>query len=92
MSRFYAICFDVRDSRRGQKIANELLNFGHRVQYSLFECYLSDKELRELQQRINSLANMEEDHFRYYPLCGKDEEKVVALGGSKVENPDYILN
>ncbi len=92
MTNFYAICFDIADSRRGQKIANELLNFGYRVQYSLFECYLNDNELEELKKRIARLYNEQEDHIRYYPLCGKDQKKMVVQGKKKVKDYNFILS
>ena len=37
MTTFYLICFDVRDAKRLRKIANEMENFGNRVQRSVFE-------------------------------------------------------
>ncbi len=92
MTTFYVVCFDIANNKRGQKVANELLNFGYRVQYSLFECYLDDSELAELKKRIAKLYKEDEDHIRYYPLCGKDEEKMVVIGKKKTKNYNFILS
>lgn len=32
MNDFYVVCYDVRDARRLRKVANEMENFGQRVQ------------------------------------------------------------
>jgi CRISPR-associated protein Cas2 len=38
------VCFDVSDEHRLRRVANELENFGQRVQRSVFECWLDDKQ------------------------------------------------
>ena len=84
MNGFYAICFDVSDNRRLRRVANELENFGVRVQRSLFECWLDDSELAELKTRLERLIDPNEDHVRYYPLCPKDLPNIQLDGGSAV--------
>ena len=40
------------DDKRRTKIAKILGDFGTRVQYSVFECNLTDSEYRRLQKRL----------------------------------------
>lgn len=40
------------------KIANELKNYGRRVQYSVFECELSEKKFGELYGKLSGLMQM----------------------------------
>lgn len=92
MSRFYAVCFDVRDPRRLWRVSNEMENFGTRVQRSLFECRLSDDQYEALKQRIAEWIDAREDHVRYYPLCPKDVAGIVIDGtGDKTLDSDYFL-
>lgn len=92
MSDFYVICFDVMDDKRLRKVATQMENFGKRVQYSIFECHLDANELHELQQRIDSIIDSQEDHLRYYRLCGKDLPKIQIDGrGTVSTESDYYL-
>jgi len=94
MSQLYLICFDIHNERRLRKISNELENFGERVQYSVFECYLSPQNLEKLQQRMEKLMDNNEDHIRYYHICNKDKNKIIVDGrgqGKITENNDYYL-
>lgn len=92
MSAFYLICFDVRDAKRLRKVANEMENFGCRVQRSVFECHLQTQQLQTLQQRLADLLEPSEDQVRYYPLCGKDLSRVLIDGpGQLIRDADYLL-
>ncbi len=92
MTAFYVICFDVRDAKRLRKIANQMENFGTRVQYSVFECHLENAQLQELQQRLSNLLEPTEDQVRYYHLCGKDKLNIVIDGKGQVSSdPDYMI-
>jgi CRISPR-associated protein Cas2 len=90
MSGFYAVCFDVCDPGRLRRVSNEMENFGTRVQRSLFECHLEDRELEELKNRIAEWIDEIEDQVRYYPLCPKDIPDILIDGtGKKTVNSDY---
>lgn len=92
MNRFYLVCFDVTDHRRLRRVADELENFGTRVQRSLFECWLDDAELEELKTRMEKHIDEDEDHVRYYTLCAKDIPNIQLDGpGAVVFDPDYHL-
>jgi CRISPR-associated protein Cas2 len=92
MSDFYMVCFDVRDPRRLRRIANELENFGQRVQRSVFECWLNGEDLFELKHRLANLMEPDEDQVRYYPLCAKDVRAIIIDGpGTVTSDPAYTL-
>lgn len=92
MSGFYVICFDVCDAKRLRKIADQMENFGTRVQRSVFECHLETAQLQELQRRVENLLAADEDQVRYYGLCGKDKSKILIDGtGTLTGDPDYTM-
>ena len=69
-----------------------LQNFGTRVQYSVFECFLDANDLDTLKQRIEKIIDPDEDHVRYYGLCGKDIAKILMDGqGDLSVDEDYHL-
>ena len=93
MSDFYLICFDIADERRLRQVAIQLENIGVRVQHSIFECHLNRDQIRSVQQKIAAIIDEEEDHVRYYKLCGKDRAAIVIYGPGKLTKPeDFYLS
>ena len=92
MNQFYVICFDICDKKRLRQVAIQMENFGQRVQYSVFECYLNANTLNDLKNRLETIINSEEDHIRYYSICKKDKAKILIDGkGSIHQDADYHL-
>lgn len=78
----YVIAYDIPDDKRRTKIHKVLLGFGKWTQYSLFECFLSRKELILLQAKLSEHLMAQEDSVRFYPLCTSCVSKVETIGGS----------
>jgi len=66
--RLYAIAYDIPDDTRRVKLANLLKSYGERVQLSVFECYLDEGLLRELEAKAKRLLGLSEDALRVYPV------------------------
>jgi CRISPR-associated protein Cas2 len=78
---FVVISYDVPDNRRRLKIANLLLDFGgERVQRSVFECYITPRNLERLYQRLDKIVDEEADSIRFYTLCENCQPKAVLIG------------
>ena len=54
--------------RRLRKVAQACSDYGTRVQKSVFECHVGQKEWMELRNRLLREANAEEDSLRFYFL------------------------
>ncbi|MDX9954945.1 MAG: CRISPR-associated endonuclease Cas2 [Anaerolineae bacterium] len=52
----YLISYDIPDDKRRSKIAHLLEGYGERVQYSVFEIWVTDKELEKLSQQLQRLV------------------------------------
>ncbi len=77
----YIIAYDIPSDRRRTKIHKVLSGFGTWTQYSLFECFLSKKELVLLKSKLAKHVKDTEDSVRFYPLCAACLEKVETVGG-----------
>ncbi len=53
---------------RLRKVAKECVNYGQRVQNSVFECILDASQLLLLKDRLVSLISEKEDSLRFYYL------------------------
>ena len=75
------IAYDIPNDKRRTKVHKILLGYGKRTQYSLFECFLSKKELILLRSRLAEHLEVKEDSVRFYPLCANCVSKVETVGG-----------
>ena len=79
------ITYDVStDTPAGKKrlrqVAKECLNYGQRVQNSVFECVLDAAQYRLVKSRLERLMNKETDSLRFYNLGNHYQNKVEHLG------------
>jgi CRISPR-associated protein Cas2 len=81
---FVVIAYDVVCDKRRNRLAKLLLGFGERVNYSVFECELRERQYEGLQRDIMKLIDPDEDHVRYYELC-VDCKKRIRSNGRTVE-------
>ena len=89
---FYCICYDIKDDRRRIRVAKALMDFGERVQFSVFEANLSPEELARLIRRVSQILHPEEDNFRLYPLCAACRSRIEILGqGTVTKDADFIV-
>ena len=78
----YVIAYDIPNDKRRTKIHKILLGYGKWTQYSLFECFLTRKDLVLLRSRLNEHLVAKEDSVRFYPLCANCVSKVETVGGA----------
>ncbi len=79
----YVIAYDIPDDKRRTKIHQLLLGFGKWTQFSLFECFLSRKEMVLLRSKLAEHLIDAEDSVRFYPLCAQCLAKVETVGGPR---------
>ncbi|MGI0488922.1 CRISPR-associated endonuclease Cas2 [Pantanalinema rosaneae CENA516] len=81
------IVYDIPDDKRRLKLSNFLEGYGRRVQYSVFECFLSLDEMRQLFQQIQRRVKPEEDSIRFYWLSQEAVSRVLVIGSPPPEPP-----
>ncbi len=80
---FVVVSYDVPDDRRRLKVMKTLEGYGTRVQYSVFECWLTGVTYGQLRQRLGKLTNGKEDDVRFYELCKGCQGVRKGLGRGK---------
>ena len=89
---FLTISYDITDNRRRTRLAKLLSNYGQRVQKSVFECQIDDRQYLRLKRDIEALIDFEEDSVRYYFLCRRCQGNIDISGwGSVREDEDVII-
>jgi len=92
---YILITYDVATStdggkRRLRQAAKVCLDFGQRVQNSVFECSLEPAQLVQLKQRILAIVDLEEDSVRIYHLGNHWRSRIDHFGkkgGFDIEGP-----
>jgi len=74
------VAYDISDDRTRNQIAKVLEGFGYRVQKSVFECLLTEKEYDMLKRRLNPFLKAPEDRIYFYTLCNACVKKIERLG------------
>jgi CRISPR-associated protein Cas2 len=81
------LSYDIVDSKRRRKMATTLEGMGIRVQYSVFEAWLTNGQIRKLIKAGGAFIKTDEgDSFRVYRLCASCYPKRISIGGP---SPDW---
>ncbi len=81
---FVVVSYDITNDRRRRKVHKTLEGFGSRVQFSVFECHLSETQLAQLKRRLEKLIARKQDSLRFYYLCAADVRRVETMGVGRV--------
>ena len=65
---------------RLRKVAKQCVNFGRRVQNSVFECEMDAAKCREVKAILEDIINVKEDSLRFYYLGNNYKSKVEHIG------------
>ncbi len=68
-AHWWLVCYDVHDPDRLRKAAKHMEGYGERMQYSVFRCWLTRREMERLRWELTELLQPEDDVL-LIPLCG----------------------
>lgn len=66
--------------RRLRRVAKECMNYGQRVQNSVFECDVDFTQFTQLKINLKNIISEGQDSVRFYHLGKNYEAKVETLG------------
>ena len=66
--------------RRLRRVAKACLDYGQRVQNSVFECELTEVQLCMLKERIKEIIDQSLDSIRFYHLNRSENRRVEVMG------------
>ncbi|WP_026786198.1 CRISPR-associated endonuclease Cas2 [Planktothrix rubescens] len=80
------VSYDIPEDKRRTKIHSILKSYGQWMQYSVFECQLTNTEYAKLRSRLNKIINPETDSIRFYFLCACCQGKVERIDGEQLRD------
>ncbi len=81
---------DAAGKKRLRKVAKACVDYGTRVQNSVFECVVGGVELRILKDKLLNIIDEKKDSLRFYNLGNSHKTKVEHYGikvGLDLEEP-----
>ncbi|MEO8358750.1 MAG: CRISPR-associated endonuclease Cas2 [Vicinamibacteria bacterium] len=76
---------------RLRKVGRACLDFGQRVQFSVFECLVSSEQWVRLRGRLLSLFDPKTDSLRFYHLGEESDRRIEHHGAKSSEDPRRLL-
>lgn len=89
--QLYLAAYDVAKPDRLRQALHVLRDYATGGQKSVFECFLTDKEKRELLQRMAALTDPEKDRFFLIRLSLHAKTCTLGLGVKPVEPKFFYL-
>ncbi len=78
--------------KRLRKVAKECVNYGQRVQNSVFECSLDNSQFLLLKDKLTSIIDLEQDSIRFYNLGNNYKNKIEHYGTKECVDMDGFLS
>ena len=78
-------------ARRLRHVAKACIDYGQRVQNSVFECHVDAAECKVLKHRLEQAIDTERDSLRFYYLGKKYENKIEHFGCKQTYLPEETL-
>ena len=79
---------DNTGKTRLRKVAKECVNYGQRVQNSVFECKLDPVEFFEVKQKLLKIIDDKKDSLRFYNLGNNYKNRIEHFGVKETYSPD----
>ena len=82
---------DAAGRKRLRKVAKECVNYGQRVQNSVFEVDVDYGTFLKLKDRLMKIIDEEQDSLRFYNLGNNWKRRVEHIGAKETYDPEGSL-
>lgn len=76
---------------RLRKVAKTCVNYGQRVQNSVFECSVDAAKFKKIKTELLNHINVEEDSIRFYNLGNQYRNRIEHYGTKVAYDPCGLL-
>lgn len=85
--KWWLVCYDVRDDKRLRKTAKHMEGYGSRLQYSVFRCWMTPREMERLRWELTTILQPEDDVL-IIPLCARCHSG-IRITHAEEKRPDW---
>ena len=83
------VSYDISNDKLRTRFSKYLSRFGHRLQYSVFEMYVGEIELKKIKNWIERTIKKDEDSVLIYELGALTEKNRMIYGLKYKETAAY---
>jgi CRISPR-associated protein Cas2 len=83
--------YDIVQDQQRARVHKILRGFGTWVQLSVFECWVTRKELLILREKLLREIDPRQDRLRIYALCAGCAHRVEVVGGALPSDDDLYV-
>lgn len=88
---FYVITYDISDDKRREQVVKIMEAVGTRMNYSVFECMLTDMQYRSLCAKLAKIVVRKKDWINIYPMCRECYARIQYIPDTKAKEPIKIV-
>jgi CRISPR-associated protein Cas2 len=77
--RKYIVTYDIAEPKRLNRVCKTLKGYGDHLEYSVFECDLSDAEMVILRGRLSDIINHRDDQVLFIDLGSVESARVARV-------------
>jgi CRISPR-associated protein Cas2 len=77
---FIIVTYDIPDNKIRTRVHKALMRYGEPVQFSVFECIISNDQFDEMRKAVSRIINIETDSVRYYEVCDGCYRRIITIG------------
>lgn len=82
---------DAAGRKRLRQIAKQCVNYGQRVQNSVFECRLDHAQFCILKAKLCKIMDEAHDSLRFYNLGDRYASRIEHFGAKRSYDPEEVL-
>lgn len=80
----HVVCYDISSDALRNRMARRLLDFGVRIQESVFECVLTEELFGRMMVALQRIPLEKTDRVRVYRICRGCVERIQIYGPGEV--------
>lgn len=82
---------DASGKKRLRQVAKQCVNYGQRVQNSVFECVIDPAKMKSVRYKLESIIDPDKDSLRFYYLGKNYKEKIEHVGAKPSFDVEGVL-
>ena len=88
----YIVAYDIEDPGRLKKTSRLCLDYGFRIQYSVFSMDFDEKRLHCFIQELKGMISLDTDRVMLIPICKNCSQSTFIFGKkSSLSLPDALV-